>query len=133
MADDVRSNDLVECFGLTAVPCIEESPDHGFVLLCRGTHCEPPFSYVPWSILGWPGHSGYSPGALMPPQTMARQKPRVPRGRIELRSVRKWIEDGRNGRVGHLTRGSGQQGHPPLAQGGLPRSCPAREPRPSGV
>src|SRR3954447_8719039 len=114
MADDVRSNDLVECFGLTAVPCIEESPDHGFVLLCRGTHCEPPFSYVPWSILGWPGHSGYSPGALMPPQTMARQKPRVPRGRIELRSVRKGIDSGRIhafDEVGRMPRISGGPPH----------------------
>ena len=36
MSNDVRSNELVEYFGLTAVPCVHEPPNHGLVLLGRG-------------------------------------------------------------------------------------------------
>jgi hypothetical protein len=35
MADNIRSDEVVERIGLTAVPCIEEAADYGLVLLCR--------------------------------------------------------------------------------------------------
>jgi hypothetical protein len=40
MADNVRRDEVVERFRLTAVPCIEETPDHGLVLLCGCAHAE---------------------------------------------------------------------------------------------
>jgi hypothetical protein len=41
MADDIRCDEVVERFGLTAVPGVEETPDYGLVLLRRCTHGYP--------------------------------------------------------------------------------------------
>jgi len=43
MADNIRCDEVVERIRLTAVPCVEETPDYGLVLLCRCAHGEPPF------------------------------------------------------------------------------------------
>src|SRR5260370_24973247 len=43
MADNIRCDEVVERIRLTTVPCVEETPDYGLVLLCRCAHGEPPF------------------------------------------------------------------------------------------
>ena len=40
VADDARRNQIIERVGLTAVPRVKETPDHGLVLLDRCTHGE---------------------------------------------------------------------------------------------
>src|SRR5690348_6592480 len=38
MADNIRCDEVVERFGLTAVPGAEEMPDNSLVLFCRCAH-----------------------------------------------------------------------------------------------
>src|SRR5580700_227305 len=40
VADEARRNQIIERVGLTAVPRVKETPDHGLVLLDRCTHGE---------------------------------------------------------------------------------------------
>src|SRR5215472_18907537 len=40
MADNIRCDEVVERVRLTAVPCVEETPNYGLVLLCRCAHGE---------------------------------------------------------------------------------------------
>ena len=42
MADNIRCYEVVESIRLTAVPCVEEAPDQGLVLLCSCAHAEVP-------------------------------------------------------------------------------------------
>jgi hypothetical protein len=56
MADNIRCDEVVERIRLTAVPCVEETPDYGLVLLCRCAHGEAPslLSFIR-SACGWAG------------------------------------------------------------------------------
>jgi len=38
MVDDIRCDEVVKRIRLTAVPCVEKTPDYGFVLLCCCAH-----------------------------------------------------------------------------------------------
>jgi hypothetical protein len=40
MADDIRCDEVVKRIRLTAVPCLEKTPDYGLVLLRRCAHSE---------------------------------------------------------------------------------------------
>src|ERR1700722_15110568 len=56
VAGDLRRGQGVERIRLTAVPCIEETPDHDFVLLDRCTHCKAPFLLF---VAGTSGRASY--------------------------------------------------------------------------
>ena len=46
MSNHVGRDEAIECFGLTAVPSVEETPDYDLVLLCRCAHGKPPSASV---------------------------------------------------------------------------------------
>ena len=46
MSNHVGRDEAIECFGLTAVPNVEETPDYDLVLLCRCAHGKPPSASV---------------------------------------------------------------------------------------
>ena len=50
MADNIGCDEVVERIRLTAVPCVEETPDYGLVLLRRCAHGEVPSVIIPACI-----------------------------------------------------------------------------------